>query len=352
MARSGRRVLRGVLEQMRRAPRPSAADRGCTRRSSRRRSTSQRVTAQRARRPDRGPPRRSPTGAPSACPAATAPASMRAISRMFWNRRARAVSTSAENQVALLAALGSREPRRLQVAGRDADRGQRRSQIVAERGEQRRLQLFALARDLGRLTLVEKLARVRSRSRRRRRERRACLARSRPPGRAPAGRPAWCRAAAAHERTDRLRCVDRPVPRAGASLRVRIRRAAPPRGEGRRRVDPPRSGTLEHGAAPRRTSRFGAARQANRHANSRSKRRDTNRASSRDRLGAVGEARSTSRLRSNSRASSSRRAATSNARSRSAADSATGDHAHRHEGMNSATSSADRRSLSVAERAH
>ena len=62
-----------------------------------------------------------------------------------------------EHQIALLAPLVLAQPRRLQIARGDADRGQRRPQVVAERGEERRLQLLALARELRRLPLLEKL---------------------------------------------------------------------------------------------------------------------------------------------------------------------------------------------------
>ena len=69
------------------------------------------------------------TDAPSAARSATAPASMRAISRMFSNRRP-SRSASLEDQVALLAQLSGVERRRLQVAGGDADRRERRPQVV------------------------------------------------------------------------------------------------------------------------------------------------------------------------------------------------------------------------------
>ena len=62
-----------------------------------------------------------------------------------------------EDQLALLAPLLLVRPRRLQVARGDADGGQRRSQVVAERGEERGFQLLALPRQFGALALVEEL---------------------------------------------------------------------------------------------------------------------------------------------------------------------------------------------------
>ena len=105
----------------------------------------------------RARPRRSPTDATQRGSVATAPASMRAISRMFWNSRVRR-STSVRISVALLAAARrSSSHDACEVVGGHADGRQRRAQIVAERREQRRLQLLALPRQLGRLALLEKL---------------------------------------------------------------------------------------------------------------------------------------------------------------------------------------------------
>ena len=86
---------------------------------------------------------------------ATAPASMRAISRMFWNSRV-SRSTSVRMR-SLCSARPRREPGRHDVAGGDADGGQRRAQIVPERRQQRGLQLFALPGQLAGLALLEKL---------------------------------------------------------------------------------------------------------------------------------------------------------------------------------------------------
>ena len=62
-----------------------------------------------------------------------------------------------QDQIALFPAVLGRQRRRLEFAGGDADRGERRPQIVSERGEQRGLQLLALPRQLARLALLEKL---------------------------------------------------------------------------------------------------------------------------------------------------------------------------------------------------
>ena len=87
---------------------------------------------------------------------AIAPVSIRAISRMFWKSR---VSrwTSARIRSALLQPVVGGQPRGLDVGRGDADRGERRAQIVAERRQQRRFQLLALAGQLRRLALLEKL---------------------------------------------------------------------------------------------------------------------------------------------------------------------------------------------------
>ena len=62
-----------------------------------------------------------------------------------------------QNQVALLQPLVGGQRRRLDVGRGDANRRERRAQIVAERRQQRRLQLLALPRQLARLALLEKL---------------------------------------------------------------------------------------------------------------------------------------------------------------------------------------------------
>ena len=120
------------------------------------------VRLQRCARPGRAPPRRSPTDAPSAGSVSTAPASMRAISRMFWNSRV-SRSTSARMTSRCSDRSSGDERRRVQVARRHADGGQRRAQIVADRGEQRRLQLLALAGQLAGLALRRATAPARSR---------------------------------------------------------------------------------------------------------------------------------------------------------------------------------------------
>ena len=62
-----------------------------------------------------------------------------------------------QDQVALLEPFVGGQRRRLDVARGDADGRERRPQVVPERREQRGLQLLALARQLGRLALLEKL---------------------------------------------------------------------------------------------------------------------------------------------------------------------------------------------------
>ena len=62
-----------------------------------------------------------------------------------------------DDQLALFAALLFIRPRRLQVIGGDANGRQWRAQVMAERRQERGLQLFALTRELGALPLVEKL---------------------------------------------------------------------------------------------------------------------------------------------------------------------------------------------------
>ena len=105
-----------------------------------------------------------------------------------------------QNQVALLAAIGIVQPRRLKIAGRDADGGQRRSQIVTERCEQRRLELLALPRQFSRLALFEKLRALHGDGRHpgQRIERRRL---DRLVRQSPAARPPWRRTAAAPART-------------------------------------------------------------------------------------------------------------------------------------------------------
>ena len=155
------------------------------------------------------------------------PASSRAISRMFWNSRS-SRSTSAWMSSVCSASLASGDSRRLQVGGGDANRGQRRPQIVAERGQQRRLQLLALAGRAPRPCAPRETARARCRWPRRRPAHRGC----RPPPaarRRPAGRSAGCRPAAAPAARARRRS-HRPVPGVGARVGVELEgRSGPPR---------------------------------------------------------------------------------------------------------------------------
>ena len=126
--------------------------------------------------------------------AAIAPASMRAISRMFWKSRVRR-STSARIRSLCSTPVVGGQPRGLDVARGDANGRERRAQVVAERRQQRRLQLLALACQLGRLALLEKL-RAFDRDRDDAAER---VERARPRSagrRRRAGRWAWCRPAA------------------------------------------------------------------------------------------------------------------------------------------------------------
>ena len=84
-----------------------------------------------------------------------AAASMRAMSRMSWKSRVRRSSSAARDVGLRLRA------RRRQVAAQvldgDADRRQRRPQIVAERGQQRRREVGLLPHELGGIALAEEL---------------------------------------------------------------------------------------------------------------------------------------------------------------------------------------------------
>ena len=74
------------------------------------------------------PPRRSPTAPPSACPAVIAPASMRAISRMFWNRRvSRSTSVRIRSLCSRRSCSSGHDACRLLAATRIAVSGVRRS---------------------------------------------------------------------------------------------------------------------------------------------------------------------------------------------------------------------------------
>ena len=84
-----------------------------------------------------------------------AAASMRAMSRMSWNSRV-SRSSSASAAPACAAALVGRQIA-AQVLDGDADRGQRRLQVVAERREQRRRQVGLLPHELGGVALAEEL---------------------------------------------------------------------------------------------------------------------------------------------------------------------------------------------------
>ena len=97
-----------------------------------------------------------------------------------------------QDQVALLQTLGVGQLGPLEVARRDADGRQRRPQVVAERRQQRRLQLLALAGRARRLSAAPGSARAPPRSRQRRRAYRAY--RLPPAARLPPGRQsAWSR---------------------------------------------------------------------------------------------------------------------------------------------------------------
>ena len=61
-------------------------------------------------------------------------------------------------QIALLQTFVARQVGRFHVARRYPDRRERRPEVVTERGEQRRLELFALPRQLASLPLFEKFS--------------------------------------------------------------------------------------------------------------------------------------------------------------------------------------------------
>ena len=125
----------------------------------------------------------------------------------------RAARPRSSDQRALLAPLLVGRPRRLQVARGHANRRQRRPEIVGERGEQRRLQLLALPRQLRRPCAPRETAPARWQWRRCPRARRASPLR--PAGRpTPAGRPALApkrsgtsRTRRARRRVDAVRCA-------------------------------------------------------------------------------------------------------------------------------------------------
>ncbi len=87
---------------------------------------------------------------------AMAPASIRAISSDVLEQPGQPLDLR-QDELALSGAVLGREPGRHDVARGDADGGQRRSKIVSERRQQRGLELLALARQLARLALFEKL---------------------------------------------------------------------------------------------------------------------------------------------------------------------------------------------------
>ena len=95
---------------------------------------------------------------------------------MFSNRRVEPFDFG-QDQVALLVPLAGVEPGLFDIGGGNANSRQRRPQVVAERRQQRRLQLLALARQLRCLALIEKLRALDGDGGDRRRVRRA----SRPP---------------------------------------------------------------------------------------------------------------------------------------------------------------------------
>ena len=123
----------------------------------------------------------------------TAPASIRAISRMFSNSR---VSRSTSVRIRSLCSRRSsaRQPRRLDVAGGDANRRQRRAQVVPQRRQQGGLQVLAWRVSSAALR-SSRNAPARWRSPPPPPARRACRLRSAGRSR-PAGRWAWCQRAA------------------------------------------------------------------------------------------------------------------------------------------------------------
>ena len=98
--------------------------------------------------------RRFPTDGSGAAALATPPASIRAISRMFSNSRSRRSTSTWMTSVCSARSPG--DSAAAQVGSGDANRGERRPQVVAERRQQRRLQLLALPGELGGLALLEK----------------------------------------------------------------------------------------------------------------------------------------------------------------------------------------------------
>ena len=95
-------------------------------------------------------------GVTQSCSSSIAAASMRAMSRRSRNSRVEAIElVLGETGLQLAALFGQR--RVLEVAHGHADGGQRRPQIVADRGEQRRGKVGALPDQLRLLALAEQL---------------------------------------------------------------------------------------------------------------------------------------------------------------------------------------------------
>ena len=277
--RAWRRVLRGVLQQMRqrRGGQPRIEPHRHVG-SMRRRPA---CAAAACARPGRAPPRRSPTDAPSATrwrPRRRRCAPSRGCSGTAGSGarpRTRIRSLCSRSSV-------GRQRRRLDIAGRDANGRERRAQIVAERRQQRRLQLLALARQLAALRSSRNCARS------------IAIATTpasvssvppRPAGRPRrAGRSAWCRRAAAPAgRRGRRRPSSGGRRRSGRRRRTRA-------SSGRRRT--PWSADARSSAivrAPASKTSQSSPRGSAMATNSRSNRRAIARASIDERLAAVGD---------------------------------------------------------------
>ena len=227
------RILRRVLQQVRQRRRHQARidlDFGIgVGVDANRRGPPARVARVPSRRPRYRP------GSPTGDRRRMRPASIRAMSRMSWNSRvSRSISSSAAPRLSR-AVVGEQSPP--QVLDRDPDRGQRRTQVVAQRGEQRGGEVGLLPDHFGGLALGQKL-RTFDRDRHH-----AGHGIERPdvePGATAASsadRP-WCRAAAARSNRARRRRHHARVAAVGALMRVELQH--PARGRERRVRAPPR----------------------------------------------------------------------------------------------------------------
>ena len=144
----------------------------------------------------------------------------------------------------LLAPLVLRQDRGVEIADRRADRRQRRAQIVAERGEERRRQLGPLPRQLGAAPLLEEL-RALERDRDDAGDGVARAGLERPPARREQADRAWRRCAPAPARSARSPTPPRDGRRRTASARRTRSRPTPPRTRDRDRG-------VARSAAPRR----------------------------------------------------------------------------------------------------